>query len=319
MNKDTIKLIGKGILERDVKWWFRKGIVVTSHPGATMQRINYQIRQVVADQLLARIGYYNYPYHIIFLAGMGMGGTTWMKNLLGRIPGYFTRANPMPKDVRYNCNICDSAFSFVPKHGYTLFKTHLISNQDNLDCIMRNGVEKILVTYRDFRDVALSRCHRLIQIPKPRNALDFVDYQAMSFERALDHSLEIVAQVYVPWIRNWRKFAEKQPKCFHFITFEDLKADTKGTFKGALDFYGISLTSEKIDQIVKQSKGRGGMRKNLTAAEILPWGVSSNFRSGKIGDWKNEYSEANIEKAKQLLGPGLIEFGYEMDLNWSLE
>ena len=44
--------------------------------------------------------------------------------------------------------------------------------------------------------------------------------------------------------------------------------------------------------------------------------LSSNFRSGKIGGWKEEFSKENISKAKKLLGNVLIELGYEDNLDW---
>ena len=55
----------------------------------------------------------------------------------------------------------------------------------------------------------------------------------------------------------------------------------------------------------------------MTAAKILPWGISSNFRSGKIGNWKNELTETQINRCKTLMGDTLIKLGYEKDLNWS--
>ena len=58
------------------------------------------------------------------------------------------------------------------------------------------------------------------------------------------------------------------------------------------------------------------MRKNINAARVLPNGINSNFRSGKIGNWKTEMSKKQIEMCKELLGPSLIELGYEKNMNW---
>ena len=57
---------------------------------------------------------------------------------------------------------------------------------------------------------------------------------------------------------------------------------------------------------------------NLNDAKVLPWAISSNFRSGKIGNWKNEFTEENLVNAKKLLGKSLIDLKYEDDLNWTL-
>jgi len=138
------------------------------------QRLTYNSKRLFVDHQ-CRFGKYNYPHKIIFLAGMAMGGSTWMKNLLGLIPGVFTRPTPMPRDLEYNQGICDSAFSHVPQNGYTLFKTHLDPKPEYLDCIFRNGVEKVLITHRDLRDILIARYHRLIAFPKPKDAFDYID------------------------------------------------------------------------------------------------------------------------------------------------
>lgn len=302
-------------MRRNLRWWASEGFLAASHPVLLSRRIYYDVDRLVSDNLSA-FGYYSYPHRIIFLAGMAMSATTWMKNLLARIPGYYTRSTPMPPEIAYNHGIADSAFSHVPKHGYTLFKTHLDPKPENLDCIFRNGVDKVLITYRDLRDVAVARYYRLIEFPKARDAFDFVDYQALGKEKTMDHSIEIVSSEYVWWIREWMNVAQRDPGRYHFTKFEDLKKDTIGEFKKVLDFYGITLTDEKVGEIVEKARGRGTVRKNLTEAKVLPWGYAANFRSGKIGNWKQEFTKDQIAKCKELIGPALIELGYEKDLNW---
>lgn len=298
-----------------IKKCFRIGATVATHPVLWSPRLWYN-SQRFASARLSSLGYYRYPHHIIFLAGMALGGSTWMKNLLARIPGYYTRQMPMPKDVAYYQNIVDSAFSHVPKHGYSLFKTHLNPTKENIDCIFRNGVEKVLITHRDLRDVALSRWHRLVEFPKPQDASDFVDYQAMGKEKALDHSIEIIATYYIHWIHGWTEIARQDPQRYHFTKFEELKKDTEGTFRKVLNFYDIKLSDKRIKEIVESSRGKGNVKKNIVESKFLPGGYASNFRSGNIGNWRNEMSDVHIKKCKNLLGPTLIEFGYEKNLNW---
>lgn len=290
------------------------GKVVMLHPQLLNTLIAYKTRQLFSDGL-CRIGFFRYPHRIIFLAGMAMGGTTWAKNLLGRIPGVFTRYAPMPFDVAYNQNICDSAFKYVPRVGNTLFKTHLWPTQANYDCIRRNGVEKILVLYRDLRDVALSRVHRLIEFPKPRDVSDFVDYRKLGMERAINHSID-VGYKNVEWIRGWNELEKQYPGLIHFENFEGLKSDTVGVFKRMLEFYEITLSNEKIMEIVEAAKGRGEIRRNIVESKVIPWALSTNFRSGKVGGWREEFTKEHIEKAKRVFGPVLIELGYERNLNW---
>jgi hypothetical protein len=306
----------KGLtMRKGLRWYFRNSLLLASSPDLIAQRVWYNTRRCISDTS-SLFGYYNYPYHIIFIAGMAMSASTWMKNLLARIPGYYMRATPMPWDVAVYQNICDSAFKYTPKHGYTLFKTHLNPTQENLECILQNGVEKVLITYRDFRDAVIAHYHRMMEVPHPPDHPSYVDYGTMSKEKAMDHNIEIIASDLVPWVRGWFEIASKNPEQYLFIKFEDLKNDTMGEFGKVLQFYGINLPKEKIEEIIVATKGRRNMQKNMAAARILPVGRSSNFRSGKIGSWKNELTSAQIEKCKKLLGPALIELGYEKDLNW---
>tara|TARA_B100000315_G_C14229748_1_gene430370 strand:+ start:245 stop:409 length:165 start_codon:yes stop_codon:yes gene_type:complete len=54
----------------------------------------------------------------------------------------------------------------------------------------------------------------------------------------------------------------------------------------------------------------------MKSAESLPWGFSSNFRAGRIGDWQDDMNTHQIQRCRELLGDILIDLGYEKDLNW---
>ena len=257
-------------------------------------------------------GFYNYKYNKLFIIGMPLSGTTWIKNILAHVPGVFTRSTPMPKEVSNNQNICDSAFSRIPKYGNTLFKTHLNPTKDNLDCISRNGVDKILISYRDLRDVSISMYHRLVDFPK----LDFPKYKNMKTTAAIDHSIETVAKDFIPWINGWLDYGQQNDSRFHFVRFEDLKYDTKNVIKNILKFYEISIEENNIDNIIKKCEGVGNVKKNMEAAKVLPWGLSTNFRSGGVGYWKDEMDSTQIENCKKYFGDILIKLNYEKDYNW---
>ena len=202
----------------------RMGVAWVRHPSLAWQTLSYNcIRSY--DDCRARLGLYKYDHNIIFIAGMGQGGTTWVKQLFGRVPGYFSRKTPMDIDVSYRQDIADSWFKYSRKNNYTLYKTHLNPNQKNVDCIRRNGVEKVLVPYRDLRDVVVGRYHRFISQPKEETAPDFVDYIALGKEKSIDHSIDLVSEILGPWILGWKEVERKYPGFVHFSKFEDLKKD----------------------------------------------------------------------------------------------
>ena len=290
-----------------------KGILF--HPISSIKRIEYSLKRLIADQQF-RFGKYNYPYRIIFIAGMPLSGTTWVKNLFGRIPGIFSRHTPMPYEVAYRQDICDSAFKYVPKKGNTLIKTHLNPSKENIECIKRNGVEKIIVTYRDFRDALLSNFHRLIAFPKPKDAYDYVDYRSMSKENAISKLINFYGKEEIGWVEGWFAMNEKYPDQYYLVRFEDLKKDVFNEFQKMLDFYGVELEKEILEKIIEQSHGRKNMNQNIKDSYTLPFGISSNFRSGKVGGWREEFSKDNIVHCKKIYGDALIKFGYETNYDW---
>jgi len=290
---------------------FNKSKLVLKYPNHVINRLMYNSKRSFLDMLYP-LGIYNYKYQSIFLAGMALSGSTWIKNLLSQIPGYFTRSTPMPIEIAINQDICDSAFSEIPKIGNTLFKTHLNPTKNNIDCISRNGVDKILVSYRDLRDVSISMYYRLLDFPKD----DFLDYRTLSKKEAIDHSIETIAEDFIPWINGWKEYSSHNESKIYFIRFEDLKSDTKSIFKKILDFYEIEIDEKKIEKIISNSKGKGDVINNMQASQILPWGISSNFRKGGVGYWKNEMDEEQINRCKEVFGDILIQLNYEKDLKW---
>ena len=295
---------------RNVYWFIEKLKLFIKHPFSGYITAKYYLNRFIADQE-SRFGKYNHKYKIIFISGMPLSGTTWMKNLLARVPGYYTRGMPMNNDIVYSQGICDSAFSKLPKNGYALYKTHINPKTDYLDCIFRNGVEKIIITHRDLRDIILSRYYRLIKYPK---SIDSFDYRSIGFEKAIDHSIEVVGDNYKKWILGWLENKKKYPDKILIIKFEDMKLDTKKEFTKVLDFYHIKLEDKKINNIIEECRGKKTI--DISISRILPWGLSSNFRSGKIGEWKNQLNTKQIDRCKFLFGDVLIKTGYEKNLDW---
>ncbi|MBT3235620.1 MAG: hypothetical protein HN353_06700 [Bdellovibrionales bacterium] len=308
-------------MKYNTKYWQEMRLVVPKiiklfgNPKIAWVRYQYCQERSSAD-IKARRGDIQYPHNIIFLAGMGLSGSSWLKNILGHIPGYYTRRTPIPYDIAYRQDICDSAFKYTSSDTYSLFKTHLNPKKENLDCIRRNGVDKIIVLYRDFRDVILSECHRLLKYPKPRDAYDFVDYQRLGFDKALMHLLKETGPRQVAWLDGWRQHAKKQPQDFHFLTFEELRQDTYTAYKRVLDFYQIQLSDDVVRQALASSLGRKEVLENIAESQVLPWARSSTFRRGEVGGWKEEFKKDHINLAKDKLGQALIDNGFETDFNW---
>ena len=140
----------------------------------------------------------------------------------------------------------------------------------------------------------------------------------MEKSEAMNDSIEVVSKDYIKWINGWIEKDKEEHNFVLFIKFENLITNSTNEFNKILNFYEIKLNEQLIKQISKKTEGKKDMVTNLNESRILPWALSSNFRSGKIGNWKNEFTEENLTKAKKLLGKSLIELKYENDFNWKL-
>ena len=310
----------KTLLSKDSKWWKTVLKANFRNPIEVFKLFYYNIKRKLFD-IGARFGFYQYKYNVIFIAGMPLSATTWVKNLFGRVPGYFTRYTPMSYDIAVNRNIAQSAFKYVPTYGYTIFKTHLNPEIENLNIITNNDIKKIIVTMRDFRDVAVSRYYRLATStgpfgPKKKGDPHYVDLSKMTKEEAINESIKIVAEYYVDWIDGWLSIGKEREDFVYFCEFENLRNNTAEEFKKMLMFYEIELSEDKINQIVNASAGKGKMQDNNNKAVLQPWALSSNFRSGVVGGWRKEFTENNIKYCKEMLGQALVKHGYEKDDNW---
>ena len=294
-------------------------IKIVRNPKLSIIRFNYVLKRFFYD-LFFFFKRKKYKYKIIFIAGMPMSATTKIKNMCGRVDGYFTRYTPMSNEVLYNQNITDSAFKHCPTWSYTLFKTHLNPWEENINIIKRNNVKKVIVSYRDLRDVVVARYYRLLNFPKknyePGYKSKEFQYKNLSKSQAINDCIENVSKYFVKWIFGWLDLSYKEKDFILMCKFEDLISNPKTEFKRILNFYEINLEESKINSIVKATEGKKNMVSNINESEVLPWAISSNFRSGKIGNWKDEFDSENIKKFKELAGDSLIKLKYEKDLNW---
>ena len=281
-------------------------------PKLNLIAILYNIKRSLYD-VAARLGVYKYKHNVIFIAGMPLSASTWVKSMFGRVPGYFTRYHPIPDEVFFRCDFADSAFKYVPKYGYTLIKTHLNPTKENIDVILRGNVKKVIVTYRDLRDVAVARYHRLIERRKQEGQHHYKDLDGMTKEEKMDHSISIVIQEYIPWIEGWKNIAKKHEGFIYFCKFEDLRQNPKDEFIKILSFYDIELSGDKIDEILENTSGAGNVVENLKNMASLPLALSSNFRSGKIGGWRDEFTVRNKNYFKSLIAESSIKLNWDDD------
>lgn len=124
---------------------------------------------------------------------------------------------------------------------------------------------------------------------------------------------------YGSWIDYILEWWQKARDCDHVLVlkYEDMIKDHHGTIRKISEFLGKSLSEEQIQNIEAYTSFQS-MRDNpmtsFAGAAVIDASISPFYRKGKIGDWKNYFSEAQSkqvdEKCQRIFQAGL-EFQFE--------
>jgi hypothetical protein len=100
-------------------------------------------------------------------------------------------------------------------------------------------------------------------------------------------------------------------KIFNF-KYEDIMQNEEEIFRKIFHHFGFK--ERAIDKGLKIAETCSF--KNRASREVGDVDKQSHLRSGKLQQWKEEYSERHKSYFKQLHGNDLIMLGYETDLDW---
>ena len=249
--------------------------------------------------------------NILLIAGFPKSGTTWVTNFVTRIPGYNLRQFSGDPEVVRHHNVPDDAFKWFSKSGYSILKTHINPNKRNLLILKKANVKKILVMYRDPRDVAVSNYYHVLK-SNPWNKSDkfYLDYKNVSKLEGLSHSLNLVVENFPPWINGWLDLAKNTKDIdFYFLPYEELRNNKEVIFTNLMQFFGVNLTDEEIKNILKKISKHP---KYFNPRKLNLYGFRSTFRQGKIGSWEAEFDDRLKSIANKNLNQILIELGYRV-------
>jgi len=248
----------------------------------------YYLRYFLND-FLAFFGHEFGKSNIIFVAGYPKSGTTWVENFIGNIPGYNPRILYGDLESIRQHNLPCNAFKYFPKHGYSSVKTHINPADANIEILRDKGIDKVVVMYRDPRDIVVSNYYHVLA-SNPWKTTDpfYLDYEKVSKEEGMMHSLDMVAEDFTKWILGWKKVCLETGnfKCY-FLKYEDLLQDSELHFKKILDLHGINLSAQNfqkvISKITPKNKGFFPDKGNV--------GNKSTLRKGAPGAWKNDMGD----------------------------
>lgn len=171
---------------------------------------------------------------------------------------------------------------------------------------------KVIFLLRDPRDQALSLLHFIEKGWAYGPLRNEIGYGKLTMDEKLDEIIsgrrfglsatKSIIGRRIPWLYQDQSFV-------HTVRFEELVGKEGGgsrdwQIREAFLISKFLNTGLSWAQATVRSRGLFGKPREGT------------FRSGKIGNWKNEFTELHKEAMKAVFGKELIEIGYASDFNW---
>jgi hypothetical protein len=112
-------------------------------------------------------------------------------------------------------------------------------------------------------------------------------------------------------IRDMMRWDYGNTKILNF-KYEDIMRDEESMFRCIFTHYGFNATAIARSTDIAM----GFSFKHKARRDVGKTREKSHLRSGKAGQWRQEFSEAHKAYFKQLHGEDLIRLGYETGLEW---
>ncbi|XP_009685737.1 sulfotransferase 6B1 isoform X3 [Struthio camelus] len=224
----------------------------------------------------------------VILAGYPKSGTNWIGQILTDLVTTFDKKN---QDEENSVNDEElEEFPYLEVGDIQKYErmnklpsrrvifTHLLP--DNLPRSIFRNKAKILLLIRNPKDVATSFYHfsnGLSPLPSYETWDDF--FIAFMTGRMPWGS-------YFNYLSEWNKHVDDEN--IMTITYEELKENRALGVKNITAFFGISLTEEELQGIVKRSSFQSMKENSLKTHGALG---SVLFRKGGVSDWKNIFNE----------------------------
>ena len=228
----------------------------------------------------------------VFIASYPRSGSTWLRFLLlevltGESSG-FPKVNELIPDVGKH----QKAPPLLPDGG-RLIKTHEA---------LRPEYKKAVYLVRDARDVVLSEYAY-------QAALGLV---GCNFDNYLLRFLRGKVNGHGSWqshVISWLDASLDESHNIRVVKFEDLRRDSPGTTGQILDFLGLRVEPEAIEQAIANNSVRHMREKE----RVTPQKASKRgrfIRNGSAGGWRERLSGAQVRVIQQYAGRALSRLGY---------
>lgn len=244
----------------------------------------------------------------VFANSLPKSGTHLLNRCLSRMPGMAMSG----QHLNVKRNVSAREFTLRRLGGGCIVTAHLPFSEVEWKKLQTMEYKQVLMI-RDPRDLIVSQYHFI----KKREVARLYSY----FAKLPDDEARLMAAIRgVPDSESpygigfpdigtrFRQYLQWAEHGSHLVRFENLVGEAGGgsaklqlaEIEELAKFLGIPLSRDQVDGIAQQVFSRD----------------SKTFRKGEIGDWRNSLSESHKKALKELIGPLLIELGYERGLDW---
>lgn len=154
---------------------------------------------------------------------------------------------------------------------------------------------KLIFMLRDGRDIAISGWFHLRRQWGEEAGKEPIANYARRLAEAWRNDIDMA-----------RAFSKEHPEICHWVRYEDLLTNPNDQMERVLKFLGMNSSPE----IVKACVAAGDFKQLSHGRDRGQENISSHFRKGVAGDWRNHFDAEAISNFDQEAGDLLREFGY---------
>ncbi|XP_031130289.1 cytosolic sulfotransferase 17-like [Ipomoea triloba] len=245
----------------------------------------------------------------VILSSFPKTGTTWLKSLL------YSIINRSSLDSLVNNN----PHNLVPYLEVQVYGDHHQESSESSTHLSSEDTTRLFSTHIPYqllgKTLESSGCRVVYVARNPKDTLNslwhFVNKWKMGEEAPweLEDAVEKFLRGTVPYgpyyehVFGYRMASLKNPSKFFFITYEELKDDTKSHLKRLAEFLGCPFAEEddkEVEEIVKccsiEVLKNHEVNKSEDCLDWFPTPYNSFFRQAKVGDHTNYFSDEAIKR-----------------------
>jgi hypothetical protein len=189
---------------------------------------------------------------------------------------------------------------------------YLDARQVYVDALTRDGIASIFV-FRDPRDMIISHVFYATEIFSGHGMHEYYTKKLSSMEERIntaigginENGLELIGvkeryESHLGWL--------DQPEIL-CLRFEELRGNQEHAFSLILDY----LEGQGFQPGVTRNVAMQAINESVQPKK------SGTFRSGKVGEWRQHFTQKNVDFFKQSTGDLLVKLGYEDNDTWTMD